>query len=54
MLFLFRILKTKRSRLAPMGAASLLGGVRLARYSGQRDDSCGKVGVAAPKNPNNH
>ncbi|VXB14337.1 conserved hypothetical protein [Flavobacterium sp. 9R] len=47
-------MKTKRSRLAPMAAASLLGGVRLARYSVQRDDSCRKVGVAAPKNQNNH
>jgi hypothetical protein len=29
------VLKTKRSRLALMGAASLLDGVRQARYSGQ-------------------
>ena len=35
-------MKTKRSSLAPMGAASLLCGVRTARYSVQRDDSCGK------------
>jgi hypothetical protein len=39
-------MKTKRSRLALMGAASLLDGVRQARYSGQQDDSCGEqVGV---------
>ena len=35
------LMKTKRCRLAPMGAASLLCGVRTARYSVQRDDSCG-------------
>jgi hypothetical protein len=43
-------MKTKHSRLAPMGAASLLGGVRRARYSVQRDDSCGGQSGAAPKN----
>jgi len=33
-------MKTKRSHLAPMEVASLLGGVRPARYNVQRDDSC--------------
>jgi hypothetical protein len=37
----FLLMKTKRSSLAPMGAASLLCGVRTARYSVQREDSCG-------------
>ena len=44
------VMKTKRTRLAPIAVASLLAGVRQARYSVQRDDSCGKVGMAASKN----
>jgi len=40
-MLLFLFMKTKRYMLAPMGAASLLCGVRTARYSVQRDDSCG-------------
>jgi hypothetical protein len=43
------VLKTKRSRLALMGAASLLDGVRQARYSGQQDDSCGEQLGGAPQ-----
>ena len=49
-MLLFLFMKTKRYMLAPMGVVSLLCGVRTARYSVQRDDSCGKVGMAASKN----
>ena len=34
-------MKTKRTRLAPIAVASLLAGVRQARYNVKRDDSCG-------------
>ena len=42
-------MKTKTPRLAPMVVASLLGGVRQARYNEQRDDSCGWQGCGAPR-----
>lgn len=42
-------MKTKRSPLALMEVASLLGGVRPARYNVQRDDSCGAQRSGAPK-----
>ena len=45
-------MKTKSSRLAPMAVASLLGGVRQARYNEQRDNSCGTQRSAAPKTIN--
>lgn len=45
-------MKTEPPPLAPMGAASLLGGPessgRQARYSVQRDDSCGAQVSGAP------
>jgi len=53
--YFFYDLKTKRSRLALMGAASLLGGVRQARYSVQQDNSCGEhVGGAPQTNVKKH
>ncbi|VXB71142.1 hypothetical protein FLAVO9R_30212 [Flavobacterium sp. 9R] len=42
-------MKTKNPHLAPMAVASLLGGVRQARYNGQRDDSCGAQECGAPR-----
>ncbi|WP_157490579.1 hypothetical protein [Flavobacterium succinicans] len=47
--FFLYVLKTERSRLALMGAASLLDGVRQARYSGQQDDSSGEHVDGAPR-----
>ena len=40
-------MKTKRTRLAPIAVASLLAGVRQARYNVKRDDSCGAQRSAA-------
>jgi len=42
-------MKTKTSRLALMEVASLLVGVRQARYNVQRDDSCGAQECGAPR-----
>ncbi len=42
-------MKTKTPPLALMVVASLLGGVRQARYNGQRDDSCGAQGCGASR-----
>ena len=43
-------MKTKRTRLAPIAVASLLAGVRQARYNVKRDDSCGAQRSAASIN----
>ena len=43
-------MKTKRTRLAPIAVASLLAGVRQARYNVKRDDSCGAQRSAATIN----
>ena len=42
-------MKTKRTRLAPIAVASLLAGVRQARYNVKRDDSCGAQRSAASR-----
>jgi hypothetical protein len=43
-------MKTKRTSLAPIAVASLLAGVRQARYNVKRDDSCGAQRSAASIN----
>ncbi|MEC5165220.1 hypothetical protein RCH18_000947 [Flavobacterium sp. PL11] len=48
----FYIHENKTSHLAAMAVASLLGGVRPARYNVQRDNSCGMQRGAAPTNNN--